>query len=73
MEGKLDTVLTQQQDHEKRIRELEARPSASPDHETRLRAVETKSTVSPRGLWTAIVGAGALIVAVLTILEKLTT
>ena len=72
LEGKLDVIAVQlsalirtQDDHEARLRALEARPAAdSSDHEARLRTIEARPTVSPRQLAAALVTAlGALATA----------
>ncbi|UJQ87158.1 tail needle protein [Arthrobacter phage BaileyBlu] len=41
------------------------------DHEERIRTLEQKPTVSPRTLWTTITAGGGLLVALMTIAEKL--
>lgn len=82
LEGKVDVALTQHgadiksltavsADHEARLRAQEARPSASPEHEERIRALEARPTVSPKALWGAITSAGAFVLVILSILDRI--
>lgn len=71
-------------DHEARLRTLDTASSetksvvksqgeALTDHETRLRAQESKPTVSPRALWTTVTSAAGFAVALVTVLDRLTS
>lgn len=62
LEGKVDTLIASQTDHEARIRTLEQKTTVDPvSYEARMHAVEQKSTVSPKTLWAALLGASTMV------------
>ena len=82
MEAKVDVALAQHgadiksqgrdlEDHEARIRLLEARPVSGDDHEARLRKLEGTPTVSPRTLWTTVASIGGLALAAVPFLDRI--
>lgn len=65
MEAKMDVGFAQVvADNKKHSEELT-------DHEARIRTLEQTPTVSPRTLWTTITAGGGLVVAIMSIVEKL--
>ena len=71
LEGMLGLALRQAEDHETRIRVIEAQPTPDPDTADRLAKLESRSTVSPRQLWAGLISVLGVVVAVTTILEKI--
>lgn len=97
MEAKVDVALAQHgadiksqgrhlEDHEARLRLLEARPvsgedhearlrkleaATGEDHEVRLRTLEAKPTVSPRVLWSTVASVGGLALATVPFLDRI--
>lgn len=74
LEGKVDVALVQHSaeikterergdDHEARLRVVEARPAVPPELAARVSALEAKPTISPRQLWTAIAPAATIAIA----------
>lgn len=68
IETKLDTVIAGHDDHEKRLRALEAQATASNDHGSRLSALE--SVRWPVPTISALIAAGGLITAILIAIFK---
>lgn len=65
IEAKVDVAL------ERHGARLDEHSRALTDHETRLRTVESRRTVAPWQLWTAIVGAAAVLSVIFQTMDRL--
>lgn len=63
LEAKVDVALTQHG------ADLKAQGRDIADHEERLRVVEQRPYVAPKTLWSAVVGGGGLVVAILSLVQ----